>query len=111
MAQRIQTLIVSDLSGDDLGEAGQTVRFGYQGVDYEIDLSAKEVAGFDKAIAMYVEHARRVGGRRQSGTSKSNGSGKSELDAIRKWARDAGHQVSDRGRISQKVKDAYSASH
>jgi hypothetical protein len=37
MAQRIQTLLIDDLDG---GEAAGTVRFGLDGAEYEIDLSA-----------------------------------------------------------------------
>ena len=38
MAQKIQVLFIDDLDG---GEAEGTVRFGLDGTDYEIDLSAK----------------------------------------------------------------------
>ncbi|MCE0488274.1 histone-like nucleoid-structuring protein Lsr2 [Ornithinimicrobium sediminis] len=107
MAQRVQTLFVSDLSGDDLGESGQTVRFGYKGVEYEIDLSENEIADFDKAIGMYIEHGRKVGGRRQAGQKSS--ASKEDLSKIRQWAKANGHQVSERGRIAQAVKDAYYA--
>jgi hypothetical protein len=37
MAQRIQTLLIDDLDG---GEVDGTVRFGLDGTEYEIDLSA-----------------------------------------------------------------------
>lgn len=113
MAQRIQTLFVSDLSGEDLGKDGETVSFTIKGVEYEIDLSSQEAAGFDKAVAMYIEHGRRVGGRRQSSPSSrtTNSGDKEDLNAIREWARANGHQVSDRGRISKTVKDAYNAAH
>lgn len=113
MAQRFQTLFVSDLSGEDLGEDGETVTFNIKGVDYEIDLSSQEVAGFDEAVAMYIEHGRRVGGRRQSSPSNrtKNTGAKEDLNVIREWARTSGHQVSDRGRISKKVLDAYHAAH
>ncbi len=107
MAQRVQMLFVSDLSGDDLGESGETVKFGYKGAEYEIDLSEKEVAGFDKAIALYIEHSRKIGGRRQSGSQSS--ASKEDLNKIRGWAKANDHQVSERGRIAQTVKDAYYA--
>jgi len=32
-----------------------------------------------------------------------------ETAAIRKWARENGHEVSDRGRIHQEIQDAYYA--
>ena len=57
MAQRVRTILVSDLSGDEVESGGQSISFGYKGVDYTIDLTAKEAAGFDKAIAMYIERS------------------------------------------------------
>ncbi len=111
MAQRVQTLFVSDLSGEELGGGGETVTFSYRGVDYEIDVSPEEGAEFDQAMAKYIQHGRRVGGRRQIRAGKTPGQGKGELDAIRSWARENGHQVSDRGRISKRVREAYTAAH
>ncbi|MGI9017273.1 MAG: histone-like nucleoid-structuring protein Lsr2 [Euzebya sp.] len=111
MAQRVQTLIVSDLSGEELGGGGETHTFTYRGVDYEIDVSPDESAEFDEVMAKYIQHGRRVGGRSQTRAGKTPGKGKEELDAIRSWARENGHQVSDRGRISKKVQDAYTAAH
>ena len=42
MAQKIQTLFIDDLDGS---EAEGTVRFGLDGVEYEIDLSAEHSPG------------------------------------------------------------------
>ncbi len=111
MAQRVLTLLVSDLSGEELGGGGETVTFTYRGVDYEIDVSPDESAEFDQVMAKYVQHGRRVGGRRQTRAGKTPGQGKGELDVIRAWARENGHQVSDRGRISKRVREAYAAAH
>ena len=47
MAQRIQTLLIDDLDG---GEADGTVRFGLDGTDYEIDLSAAHSQELHKAL-------------------------------------------------------------
>lgn len=109
MAQRVQVLTVSDLSGTDLGTDGVTVSFGYQGVSYEIDLSESEVQDFDKAMAKYIEAGRRVGGRRSGG--KAPGRSRNDLGKVREWARANGHTVSDRGRIPRNVTDAYDAAH
>lgn len=105
MAQRVQILLEDDLDG---GEATETVTFALDGVTYEIDLSDKNAATLREALAGYIGAGRRVSGRRTSGTttgSRSSSSG--ELSKIREWARANGHEVSDRGRISQKVRDAY----
>ena len=48
MAQKVQTLLIDDLDG---GEAQTTVRFGLDGTEYEIDLSAKNADALRKALA------------------------------------------------------------
>ena len=59
MASRTQVILISDLSGEEVGAGGETVNFSYRDVGYSIDLSAKEARAFDKAMAMYIEHAQR----------------------------------------------------
>ena len=56
MAQRVNVRLEDDLDG---GPADETVRFGFGGADYEIDLSTKNAATFRKLLAPYI--ARRVG--------------------------------------------------
>ena len=64
-----------------------------------------------KALEPFTSKARKTGGRRRSSARASVGkTDKNELQAIREWARANGHKVSDRGRISQEVQDAYNAS-
>jgi hypothetical protein len=112
MAQRTRTILVDDIEGTEITDGGQTITFAYRGAQYQIDLNEENAAKFDEAMAFYIQHASRVGGRRQSG-SGGNGKGrdKPDLNAIRQWARENGHQVSSRGRIPQAVQDAYAAAH
>ncbi|HNV40137.1 MAG TPA: Lsr2 family protein [Ornithinibacter sp.] len=49
MAEKVLTIIVSDLSGDETND-GETVEFTYRGVSYAIDLTKEESAAFDEAI-------------------------------------------------------------
>ena len=49
MAEKVLTIIVSDLSGDETND-GETVEFTYRGVSYAIDLTKEEAAAFDEAI-------------------------------------------------------------
>ena len=58
MAQRVAVVLEDDLTG---GPAEQTVRFAFEGTDYEIDLSAKNAAAFGKQLVPYIEHARKAG--------------------------------------------------
>ncbi|GAB3242463.1 Lsr2 family protein [Kineococcus gypseus] len=123
MAQRTTVVLTDDVDG---GEASETVRFGLEGTQYEIDLSSENAEKLRRALSPYVEHGRRVGGRRgspspsgssssSSGSSSSGSSGSrapSDGDgvdgaAVRAWARENGIEVSDRGRIKSEVVEQY----
>jgi hypothetical protein len=100
---------------DDLdGSANASeVRFAFEGTEYTIDLSSKNRKAFEKALRPYIEAGTKVSGRR-SATSRSarpRGSGDSSVDlaVVRAWAKENGHQVSDRGRLPKAVLDAYTA--
>jgi hypothetical protein len=58
VAQKVTVVLEDDLTG---GPADQTIRFAFDGTDYEIDLNAKNAAKFSRQLAPYVEHARRAG--------------------------------------------------
>lgn len=62
MAQKVFVSLVDDIDGS---EADETVEFGLDGVNYEIDLSAENAEELRDALAQYVEHARRAGGRKR----------------------------------------------
>jgi hypothetical protein len=110
MAQKVQVILVDDVDG---GDADETVSFALDGVSYEIDLNTKNAAALRDSVATWVGHARRVGGRsgggrRRSSRSTTAGAGSTE---VREWAREHGYKVSDRGRISAEVQQAYAAAH
>ena len=107
MASRTITTLTDDIDG---GDADETVTFAFKGTSYEIDLSKKNVDKMVKALQPYTTAARTTGGRR-SGTGRTTrrGADKDQLTKIREWARTNGHQVSDRGRISTAVREAYHA--
>ena len=113
MAQKVQVILVDDLDG---GEAEESVSFALDGVSYEIDLSGPNANKLRDALAPWVGHARRVGGRTTSATrgrasrAKSGGA-KADLGEVRSWARENGFQVSDRGRVSAEVMAAFEAAH
>ena len=58
MAQKVTVELEDDLDG---GPADETVRFGFDGSDYEIDLSKKNAARFRSQLEPYIEHARKAG--------------------------------------------------
>ncbi len=109
MAQRVQVLLIDDLDGS---EGAETVSFSLDGVSYEIDLSEKNAGKLRNDFAKWVGNARKVGRATASGvrSSRRSRSGNDTV-AIRAWAKQNGYQVSERGRISREVMEAYAASH
>src|SRR4051812_50059808 len=65
MAQRIVTEVTDDTNGKP---ADETVTFGLDGREYEIDLTSKNAAALRKAFDVYVKSGRRIGGRRPPST-------------------------------------------
>lgn len=66
----------------------------------------------DEFLAPYLEHARRVSdGTRAGRGRRPPRQTRSDTEAIRRWAREQGYQVSDRGRLPNDVVAAYQAAH
>jgi hypothetical protein len=109
VAQKVTVSLIDDLDGD---KADETVEFGLDGKNYEIDLSSGNAGKLRDALADYVSAARRPGGRRRSGGGATTAARRPAVDreqnqAIRDWARKRGMKVSDRGRIPADVLEAY----
>ena len=107
MVQKVMVTLIDDVDGSP---ADETVLFSLDGVNYEIDLTADNAAKLRDALAPWVGHARRSGGRRAAGrrTARPGGSSSSgDAAKIREWARANGFTVSDRGRIPAEVTEAY----
>ena len=119
MAQRTVVQLVDDIDGTQItGDGGETVTFALDGTTYEIDVTREHARQLRDAVEVYVANGRRVGGRRARATTPGRSSGGSsgrrdpaQTKAIKEWARANGHQISDRGRIAQRVLDAYEAAH
>ncbi|BDZ42615.1 Lsr2 family protein [Paraoerskovia sediminicola] len=110
MAQKVQVILIDDI---DEGAAEETVTFALDGVSYEIDLSAAHATELRDAFGTWIGHARKVGtksGARAGRPRKATG-GTSNATAVREWARENGHTVSERGRIPADVQKAYDAAH
>jgi uncharacterized membrane protein len=114
MAQKVTVSLVDDLDGS---EAEETVEFGLDGAFYEIDLSEENAERLREALAEYVEHARRSGGRKRTGgrvaaagrAPRTASADREQNQAMREWARKQGMNISDRGRIPKEVAEAYNA--
>ncbi|GLU47383.1 histone-like nucleoid-structuring protein Lsr2 [Nocardiopsis ansamitocini] len=109
MAQKVQVLLVDDLDG---GEAEETVSFAVDGSTYEIDLSGDNANKLRGALAPFVDAARKApgkAGRAARGTKQRNAPSRERSAEIRAWAKAAGKQVNERGRIPQSIMDEYHA--
>lgn len=104
MATRTVTELLDDMTGQ---LADETVTFGLDGVEYEIDVTKKNAAALRKALTPYQDVARRVGGRKQ-GALKRVSTGVDNR-AVRAWAASNGIELSERGRIPAHVIEQYQA--
>lgn len=107
MAQKIRMLLIDDLDGS---EASETISFAVDGVSYEIDLNAQNASELRDAFARWTGHARKAG-RRTTGRRGASANRGGDTGAIREWARSNNYQVSDRGRVSAEIREAYAAAH
>ena len=108
MAQKVQTFLIDDLDGS---EAEDTVLFGLDGTQYEIDLSAAHAKELRAALARYIDAGRKVAGtarwpghngRKTPASSISN-------TEVRTWAKAQGLEVKERGRVSAEILAQYQA--
>lgn len=116
MAKQTFTKLVDDFTGEPIEDGtGRTVRFGFDGAEYEIDLSNENIEELSSTLERYVRASRRVSGRSRGrssggGSRRSSGGssgGSSETAAIREWAESQGLKVASRGRIPADIVERY----
>ncbi|GEK79684.1 histone-like nucleoid-structuring protein Lsr2 [Agrococcus baldri] len=108
MAKKTFVQLVDDFSGESISDGeGRTVRFAFDGAEYEIDLTNEHVEEFSDVLERYVRASRRVSGRRKTGGSPARSGGNSETAAIREWAESQGLKVATRGRIPAEIVEQY----
>ena len=118
MASITTVSLLDDIDGT---AAAETVAFGLDGATYEIDLADKNAKKLRDALANYVSHGRRTDGGRKTAAAPKRGRvakatvrttpDREQTAAIREWARAAGYEVSERGRLSAAVLEAFEAAH
>jgi hypothetical protein len=120
MSQKHIVQLIDDI---DESEAAETVSFGLDGAQYEIDLSERNAAALREALALYIAHGRRAGrvnGRAVSGTGQISAGRRTrtatrpdreQTAQIREWARNNGHKIGDKGRIPAEILAAWEAAH
>lgn len=120
MARKVLIQLVDDLDSS-VADNVETVRFGLDGVEYEIDLSEKNAASLRDSLVSFVASGRRLGGparAKRGGTVTSAGRlasavnhSKEQARAIRDWAKANGHDLADRGRIPASAIAAFETAH
>jgi hypothetical protein len=106
MAVQIIELFTDDLTG---AVAAETVPFAVDGIDYTIDLTAKNAARFRKSLRPYVEHSQKQlpAPRRRRLRLEETTAGRA---IIRTWAqRSSNFAIGDRGRIPREIVVAWYA--
>lgn len=122
MAKQVTVQLVDDLDGSIIDDdSSETIKFAINGVEYSIDLKAKNAKEFHKKLDYYIGHATRVGGRRRKPSPAAASMpvipgvaakrDPEQTRAIRQWAFDLGHEISERGRIPAEIEQAYNAAH
>jgi hypothetical protein len=100
MASITNITLVDDLDGT---VADETITFGLDGKEYEIDLSAGNASDLRAYLEEFVKAARKVGRGGKPVTRSRN----SELPRMRAWLQANGYSVGDRGRIPWDLKEIY----
>jgi Spy/CpxP family protein refolding chaperone len=108
MASIVSVVVSDDLDGSPNAE---TVAFGFDGVNYEIDLAEKNRAKLAQDFAPYVGAARKVSQRRPRSTNAPQPASRVDRAAVRAWAKEQGLKISERGRIGAEIMQQYEAAH
>jgi hypothetical protein len=100
VASKTTVSLVDDITGEP---AQLTVRFGYEGKNYEIDLTETNAKALEESLQEFIPHARTVTAKRLPAQQTDRATN----DAIRAWATAKGHELAQRGRIPKNIIDAY----
>ncbi len=107
MAKTTIVQLVDDIDGS---EAHETVKFGLDGLSYEIDLSNRNAGKLRTALQPFVDKGTRISGRAgvARGVARRPAVAEREQNkAIRAWAIRKGLDVAPRGRIRSDIVELY----
>ena len=112
MAKTVTVMLTDDIDGSP---DAQTLRFAYQGQQFEIDLAENNHAAFLGSLRPFIAAARVDPGRRHqraaTGRRRPGSSFSVDLASVRAWARNQGIDIAERGRIRADVLERYAAAH
>jgi hypothetical protein len=110
VARKVQVHLLDDIDGATADEA---LKFGLDGVNYEIDVCAKHAEKLRKDLAKFILGGRRLGrggiAPARRGRAAATRSDREQNQAIRTWAKRKDIQLSDRGRIPVNIIEQYQA--
>lgn len=101
MAQKVSITLVDDIDGTS---AAETLTFGLDGRQYEIDLNKKNAQKLRAALSGYVQVARATGKAKVQRTKTSSGPSAKE---VRAWAQEQGIEVPAQGRVPKALVEQY----
>lgn len=124
MAREVKVIIKDDLTDE---EGAETIAFGVDNTWYEIDLTRDNEEAFRDLLKPYLDVARKADNprsvRTRTGTTATTGMAGTngyapnhwtatrqradKLARVRKWAKENGHRIADRGRIAEPIINAY----
>lgn len=90
MATRTVIELIDDLDGS---EATETVRFGLDGTEYEIDLTGQNAEVLRGALARFIDAARKDKARRAEPPAVRHLAPAADTKAVRTWAAENGAEV------------------
>ena len=103
----MQKAVVSLIDDLDGSEADVTIKFGYQGQDYEIDLNSDHAAEMRDKLGNFAEHARTVRAHRPGHAQTRTAASRQYSAQMRAWATEHGFAIKERGRVPVEVVQAY----
>jgi hypothetical protein len=107
--QKTIVTLVDDLTGKEF-EDGETIEFGFEGKQYEVDLAKANAERFRKQLQKYAEAGRKVRTHRVTRSTVS-GAHKGRTSEIRNWAVMHGFEIGTKGRIPGQIQEAYDKAH
>ena len=110
MATRTVIELIDDLDGS---EATETVRFGLDGTEYEIDLAGQNAEALRSALTRFVDAGRREAVGKPTARKAPfvrRLAPAADTKAVRAWAAENGIAVNARGRVKEDIVERYVAS-
>ncbi len=105
MATRTIVSFIDDLDGS---EASETIHFGLDGTEYEIDVNEKNAKELRELLSPYIANARRLA---RNGKPYRRMNVGPDSKTVRAWALSQGLDCPERGRIPAAILAKYQAAH